>query len=312
MNNNLQKRCSVIIPVYQAEKHISFTLDSCLSQAEYIKEIILIDDFSIDNSWDILLQYQNNYPDLIKAFKNVEKGGNNARNYGFSLSTGDYIQWLDADDAIIQGKLKAQITFLEANIDVDIAYSGWQMVESIDNNILIYSQLNPTMQYSDYLFELLRGYWPPPHAYLLKRNTASKLARIKAWNPITRISQDWEYFTKAAILGSRFDYVAGIHSIYYRRLNETSASRSISNEDKAKESIRLLSSLYEEIRNQSWIHEKNKIRYNKLLLAQILRNSLWYNLPFDVKNEFISNVDWNSIKGIKAKFEKLESLKDIL
>jgi glycosyltransferase involved in cell wall biosynthesis len=307
MSKSIKRKCSVITPVYNAERWLSATIQSCLDQAEYLREIILIDDFSTDSSWDILQQYQNEYPDLVRVFKNTDKGGNNARNLGFSLSCGDYIQWLDADDTIRGEKFKIQMNFLEAHTDIDIAYSGWQHATFIDG-ILINSLLYSTTQYPDYLYTLLNRNWLPPHAYLLRRGAALKTEKMNGWDPVTYVCQDWEYIAKAALSGAKFGYVPGIFCIYNSRLNESSVSRSVTNESRAKEIIRLLSSTYEEIQKQAWIEETKKNLYYKSLLTQILRNSLFYNLPVDIKDASVPKIEWDTIKGVNAKLKKLESI----
>ena len=87
-------------------------IESCLTQ-KYLHEIIIVDDHSTDNSQEILTRLQKQNPEKTKIFKNPGKGGNNARNYGFSKSTGEYIQWLDADDFLLPGKFEHQIQAFE-------------------------------------------------------------------------------------------------------------------------------------------------------------------------------------------------------
>src|SRR5579872_3830113 len=118
---------SVIIPNYQCEKWLSRTIDSCLQQNEYLKEVIVIDDHSTDQSWNLLSHYQSEYPGIIKIYRNKLKGGNNARNYGFELSEGEFIQWLDADDQLLPGKFAAQLDIFGKHADTDIVYSDWKL-----------------------------------------------------------------------------------------------------------------------------------------------------------------------------------------
>ncbi len=119
---------SVIIPAFNNTKWLPLTLNSCLAQKDHLKEIIVVDDYSTDDTWGVLHEYQAKYPQTIKIFKNRSKGGNNARNYGFSLSTGEFIQWLDADDQITEGKFAAQLKLFEFDDSVDIVYSDWKLV----------------------------------------------------------------------------------------------------------------------------------------------------------------------------------------
>ena len=97
---------SIIIPNYNNVKWLGDCLESCLLQkGEFKLEIIVVDDQSTDESWGILQNYQSEYPLQVFIYKNPEKGGNQARQYGFSKSNGNYIQWLDSDDQLLEGKL---------------------------------------------------------------------------------------------------------------------------------------------------------------------------------------------------------------
>ncbi len=83
MNND---KVSVIIPCYNAEKYITSTVSSVLKQTHKNIEIIIIDDHSKDNSYELAKKLEKNTPTLIKVFLNEAKGACAARNYGFKKS----------------------------------------------------------------------------------------------------------------------------------------------------------------------------------------------------------------------------------
>lgn len=60
----LEKKISVIIPVYNAEKYISETLDSIIKQSYKNREIILVENGSKDRSSDIIQEYEEKYQNL--------------------------------------------------------------------------------------------------------------------------------------------------------------------------------------------------------------------------------------------------------
>lgn len=216
---------SVIIPCYNCEKWIAATLRSCLDQQPYLKEVIVVDDLSTDNSWNIISEFQANHPGLIKGYKNIAKGGNHARNYGFSLSTGAYIQWLDADDAIAKDKFRLQLEAFEKDAQTDIVYSGWRLL-TFEGEKIVREEDFDAHQTDDYLYELLVNNWAAAHCYLLKRSIAEKVHALDGWNPATAVMQDREYFTLAAVTGARFTCVPGIFAIYNRwSRNTVSAAR---------------------------------------------------------------------------------------
>jgi glycosyltransferase involved in cell wall biosynthesis len=238
---------SVIIPNHQCAKWLPITLDSCLAQKEYVKEIIVIDDHSTDNSLEVLNAYRAQYPDMVRVYRNKEKGGNHARNYGYQLSGGAYIQWLDADDQVLPGKFAGQLEAFGRFPGTDIVYSDWQLDSYDEGGNLIRQEFKKHRPYEDFLAELLQNNWSPPHNYLLKRSIAGELGDMNAWNPDTPVLQDREYFTLAAIAGAKFQYVPGNFSVYNRcrlpgekkcRGHAGSSLRSIPGTDRKKRSIR--------------------------------------------------------------------------
>lgn len=91
---------SVIVPVYNAEEHLSVCLESLLRQTVATQlEIILIDDGSVDRSPVIIDEYQEKYSN-IKVLHIANQGVSNARNQGIDLASGDFLAFVDADDYV--------------------------------------------------------------------------------------------------------------------------------------------------------------------------------------------------------------------
>ena len=106
--NNIPK-ITIIIPVYNREKLLSFTLNSIIEQTFTDWECILVDDCSIDDSFQVLEQYQKKDP-RFKIFLrplSLKKGANSSRNYGFLQAKGTYIKWFDSDDIMLPNHLEA-------------------------------------------------------------------------------------------------------------------------------------------------------------------------------------------------------------
>lgn len=92
-------KISVIIPVYEAENYILRSVTSVLCQTYDNLEIILIDDGSRDNSFNICLQLEQ-YDSRIRLYHQENRGVAAARNKGIEYSKGEYIFFLDSDDWI--------------------------------------------------------------------------------------------------------------------------------------------------------------------------------------------------------------------
>lgn len=88
---------SIIVPIYNAQEYLSTCLDSILGQTLKDIEVICIDDGSIDDSLEVLKKYREK-DSRITILHQENKGSAEARNIGISVSKGEYICFMDADD----------------------------------------------------------------------------------------------------------------------------------------------------------------------------------------------------------------------
>ena len=116
---------SVAVITYNQEEYIAQTLDSILSQEHnYNYEIVIGEDNSSDNTKKIIEEYAAKYPDIIKPIYNNPNMGL-IRNYFNVIEhcQGKYIMECAGDDYWLPGKVKKQIEFMEANLDIGMCYS---------------------------------------------------------------------------------------------------------------------------------------------------------------------------------------------
>lgn len=99
---------SVVIPCYNAENHIERCLDSVFSQTYSNLEVIVVDNNSTDNTLSVLNEYQEKTNYDFTILSENKQGAPAARNLGLKHAKGDYIQFLDADDALAPEKIKKQ------------------------------------------------------------------------------------------------------------------------------------------------------------------------------------------------------------
>ena len=93
-------RTSVIIPVYNTAEYLRECVESVLAQTQKEIEIILIDDGSDDGSWEMAQEYARNYP-FIHAERQEHLYQGTARNRGLKMAKGEYVYFMDSDDAIL-------------------------------------------------------------------------------------------------------------------------------------------------------------------------------------------------------------------
>lgn len=123
---------SVIMPVYNASKFLSQTLDSVLSQSYKDFELIAVDDCSTDNSFDILCEYAKK-DNRVKVYKNESnRGVSYTRNFAVGKSCGEYIALIDSDDMWKSDKLEKQLELLEKR-NADLCYTGSAFIDTDSN-----------------------------------------------------------------------------------------------------------------------------------------------------------------------------------
>ena len=94
-----QPLISVIIPVWNGEKHLTECMESVVSQSLRDMEIILVDDGSTDGTWALMERFAE-ADDRVRLLRQENSGVSEARNAGIEMSRGRYIRFVDADDRL--------------------------------------------------------------------------------------------------------------------------------------------------------------------------------------------------------------------
>lgn len=136
-----QPLVSIIIPTFNRAHLIGETLDSVLAQTYINWECIVVDDGSTDATSDLMKQYCEKDSRFHYHHRPNDRlpGGNAARNYGFEVSKGEYINWFDSDDVFktyaIEKKVES-IFSLETICDYNLC--GFETFGSNKNDLIIY------------------------------------------------------------------------------------------------------------------------------------------------------------------------------
>tara|TARA_R110000850_G_scaffold25797_1_gene74156 strand:- start:8694 stop:9710 length:1017 start_codon:yes stop_codon:yes gene_type:complete len=126
--NTEEPLVSIIIPTFNRAHLIGETLDSVLAQTYQNWECIIVDDGSTDNTAEVV----GNYLETDARFQyhhrpqDRPKGANACRNFGFEISNGEYVLFLDSDDLLVETCINKRINiFLESpNLDFIISDTG--------------------------------------------------------------------------------------------------------------------------------------------------------------------------------------------
>lgn len=124
MENHTPK-ISVIVPVYNVEQYLPRCIDSILAQTFTDFELLLIDDGSTDNSGKICDEYAEK-DKRIRVWHKENGGVSSARNVGLDNSCGDWICFVDSDDAVESNWLSCYAE----SFDADLIVQGFQIIYS--------------------------------------------------------------------------------------------------------------------------------------------------------------------------------------
>lgn len=208
-------KVSVLIPMYNAEKYISATIENVLKQTWSDLEIIIVDDGSTDNSYTLAKQYES---EKVHVYKQINKGASAARNLAFEKSTGELIQYLDADDFLSFNKIEAQVQLYTKINDKDaIIASGILLFDGdVMETICIPHRQMSTSYYNkpvDLLIDIcLEKYIVQSSIWLVHR---SLLARVGGWNEQLTLNDDGEYFFRVVGQSSGV-YFCSQGAVFYR------------------------------------------------------------------------------------------------
>ena len=117
-NKDYKYKFSIVTAVYNVGKYIAETIDSIIAQDigfEKNVQLILVDDCSKDDSFEICRAYEEKYPNNIIAYQLPENSGNAStpRNVGIAYAEGKYITCTDSDDILTPGTLSRVWAFFE-------------------------------------------------------------------------------------------------------------------------------------------------------------------------------------------------------
>ncbi|WP_338854345.1 glycosyltransferase family 2 protein [Clostridium perfringens] len=183
------EKVSVIIPNFNAQRFLRECIDSVLKQSYKNVEIIIIDDGSTDDSWNIILEYANRYKNII-AKRQPNMNASVARNAGIEMATGTYCYFLDSDDIIETEALSIMVDTMENQL-VDLVIGNYRMLYD-DSNLLDNCKITLKNEYITDPIKLV-GVVPNPSTKLYKTKV---IRENQVYFGNVRIGQDLNFFLK--------------------------------------------------------------------------------------------------------------------
>ena len=291
-------KVSVIIPTYNREKYIADCIQSVIEQTFSDWELIIVNDGSTDNTEKVIFQYS----EKIKYIYQNNAGVQTARNKGFSVSTGEYILFLDSDDILLPHNLEYLVKILDNDKNIDVSY-GWYfwMDENKEPVVNPYSRI----RHESYPPEC--SFWPdsylPPDGSTLEGKIfpeilceesiliGSTLIRRKClenvggFNPQINYMEHWELFTRIAEAGYVFSCAR--RPVLVIRLHSS---------NRAKDLEGMLHSYIS-------VLEKHKNNSDSINLTTEYLAKAYFEIHYEITGDYFSNNEiQNGIKCLQKAF----------
>ena len=233
-------KISVFVPVYNVEKYFSEFVNIILAQTFNDFEVICVNDGSTDNSPEILRQYADK-DQRVKIVTQSNQGLSMARNNGLKEAGGDYVYFMDSDDAIHPKCLETAYTLAEKQQADLVCFSYIKMKEKIpDTGAFDISKLKSKTTCSplQYCFG---------KKYKIRFNVWTKFYRRKLLNGLEFIPKIHfeDYPHTFAVMARKPKTVIIDEPLYFYRINENSISHQKSSPQQIKDYHTGISSVYE-------------------------------------------------------------------
>ena len=238
-------RVTIAIPCFNAAQWIAEAVQSALDQTRPDIEVIVVDDGSTDGSIEVLATFG----EKIRVIRAEHRGGNHARNAALKASTGDWIQFLDADDFLLPKKIASQ--FGEAlNLVPDMIFSPVLFdQDGTRTPSPVGEKLDP---------ETLWLAWELPQTggCLWKK---SALEKIGGWNETTPCCQEFELYLRAIKAGLLFRFAPSANAVYRVWSEETLCRKD------PRQVIEVRTAMYRDFVN--WLRERGQLTPEHRALA---------------------------------------------
>jgi GT2 family glycosyltransferase len=206
---------SILIPCFNCATWVARAVQSALDQTWEPKEVIVIDDGSTDNSWQVIRSFGS----AIRAQQQVNQGPAKTRNRLLALSRGNWLQYLDADDELTPDKIERQIEYCHLG---DVLYGSMQMIW-FDGIAPIRQTEKRAVSQIDAWAGWFRWLYPNPGAFLFRRDL---LKQIGGWDESYKLlCEDYALLSRLLFVKACLVATPDAWSIYRQWSNTQSVNK---------------------------------------------------------------------------------------
>ena len=252
-------KVSIIIPLYNSEAYIAQTIDSCLAQTHDNIEIIVVENGSTDQGYQIVKSIDDK---RLSVYQIPKPNAAAARNYGYHKAKGAYIVFLDADDMLAPNKIELQLTAISKKPEGWVACCAWAKFKTNTKEAIITPQevwyiQNPITWCIN---SWMGGGMMIPGCWLMPKPIIEKAG---LWDERLSLHDDGEFMCRV-LLASKGNVFVENTVVYYRQQDN-----SLSRQHKSKMAAESALLVY-----KSYQKEILKFQDSKLARRALARNFL--------------------------------------
>lgn len=213
---------SIIVPVYNAADYLAQCLNSLLNQSYKLLEILICDDCSKDESWQVLQRFQD---DRLKCIRNDQNQGVVfTRNRLLEIAKGDYITFQDADDYSHPDRIKHQVDFLQEHAKSGAC--GTQFIKVNNSGEELFKSTIPT-DYQTIRNSLPRAFHFCCASVMIRRQIYDEIGGYHMY--FDRVNDEDLYWIASFVV--KYEFVNLDQPLYYYRYNPQSLTKNVINID---------------------------------------------------------------------------------
>lgn len=285
---------SVIIPVYNGEKHIIRCLNSIDRQTYENIELIILNDGSVDTTESIVTDYARSH-EKVRYYYHKNMGVGNTRNKGIDLANGEFITFVDADDTIKGDYISTLVNSIK---DQDVVISGYQRVKNDQVSFVVIPKEDI---WSEFKFTITSGKLYRL-SYIKDKNI--RYQHFPIGEDICFTMQAFSQTKKVTVIR---------YAGYQLHYNESSVTKMMNATDNRIKFIPVLEHIESSINLKKYPRKMVLYFYTKTIVHHLINQHRIlptdiFNLEYEESVKWLRNVHKKYNKKIKLHYEKADSL----
>ncbi len=190
---------TIIAICYNHEQFIEECLQSIINQTYKNIELIIVDDFSVDKSREIMLIFSQKNIGINCIFNKYNVGNCRSFNQALKIAKGKYIIDLSTDDVLKPNKIEEQVKKFEESEDIGIVFSDAEYIDEYSNWLGIFYKKNQRIPEGNIYEEILKKSFIMPSSMMIRKSILDKLGGYDENSSY----EDFDFWVRSS---RRYDY----------------------------------------------------------------------------------------------------------